>query len=75
MKWQAPLQEVQCRIEKADIILLPTLPLDEALIAVFIDILKEYLMKLGIEHVAILNKLLILKGNFFTVCNVTRAIY
>ncbi len=75
MKWQAPLREVQCRIEKADIIPLPTLPLDKALIARCIDILKKYLKRLGIENVAIFNKLLIFKGDFLTMRNITRAIY
>ncbi len=75
MKWQASLQEVQYRIEKSDIILLSSLPLDKALIAGCIDILKKYLQRLRIEDVAILNKLLIFKGDFLTVRNVTRAIY
>ncbi|MCJ1346581.1 hypothetical protein MMC31_004799 [Peltigera leucophlebia] len=75
MKWQAPLREVQCQIEKADIIPLPTLPLDESSIAGTIEILKEYLKRLGIEDVAIINKLLIFKGDFLTVRNVTRAIF
>ncbi len=75
MKWQAPLREVQCRIEKADIIPLSTLLLDKASIAGCIDILKKYLKRLGIEDVAILNKLLIFKNDFLTVCNITRAIY
>ncbi len=75
MKWQAPLQEVLCRIEKADIILLPTLLLDKALIAGYINILKEYLKRLEIEDLVILNKLFIFKSDFFTRRNVTRAIY
>ncbi len=45
------------------------------MIAGCIDILKEYLKRLGIEDVAIFNKLLIFKGDFLTVRNVTRAIY
>ena len=64
MKWQAPLQEVQHQIEKADIIPLPTLPLDESLIVGTIEILKKYLKKLGIEDVAILISFLSLKEIF-----------
>ncbi len=75
MKWQTPLREVQCRIKKVDIIPLPTLPLDETSIAGCIDILKEYLKRLEIKDIAILNKLLIFKGDFLIVRNVTRAIY
>ena len=75
MKWQAPLREVQCQIKKADIISLPTLSLNEISIAGMIDILKKYLKRLGIENIAITNKLFIFKGDFLTVHNVTRAIY
>ncbi len=74
IKWQAPLREVQYHIEKADIIPLPNLPLDKALIARCIDSFKKYLKRLEIKDVAIFNKLLILKDDFLTVHNVTRAI-
>lgn len=66
---------MQCQIEKADIISLLTLPLDKALIAGTIDILKAYLKRLGIKNVAITNKLLIFKGDFLTMHNLTRTIY
>ncbi len=75
MKWQAPLWKVQYCIEKANIIPLSTLPLDETLIARCINIFKKYLKRLGIEDVAILNKLLIFKSDFLTIHNVTRTIY
>ena len=66
---------MQCQIEKVDIISLSTLSLDETLIAGTIDILKEYLKRLGIENAAITNKLLIFKRDFLTVRNVTKVIY
>ncbi len=75
MKWQALRQKVQYRIEKVDIIPLPTLPLDETLIAGYINIFQEYLKRLGIEDITILNKLLIFKCDFLIMRNVIRAIY
>ena len=54
---------------------LPTLALDQASIAGCIGILIEYLKRLGIEDVAIINKQLIFKEDFLTVRNVTRAIH
>ena len=66
---------MQCQIEKVDIILLPTLPLDEASIAGIIDILKEYIKRLEIENVSITNKLLIFKEDFLTIHNIPRVIY
>lgn len=60
---------------KIDIILLSTLFLNKALIAEYINILKKYLKRLGIEDIAILNKLLIFKNNFLTIHNITRLIY
>lgn len=75
MKWQTSLQEVQCWIEKADIIPLPTLLLDKSSIKGTIEIFKKYLKRLGIKNVAIINKFLIFKGDFLIVRNVTKAIY
>ena len=75
MKCQASLQKVQCQIEKKDIIFLPILPLDKTSIIKYINILKKYLKRLEIDNIAIINKLLIFKKDFFTICNVIRAIY
>lgn len=51
--------------KKIVIISLPTLPLDKFSIIKTIDILKKYLIKLGIKDVAIINKLFIFKRDFF----------
>lgn len=75
MKWQVPLWEVQYYIEKVDIIFLSILPLHEVVTTRYIDIPKKYLKRLGIEDIAISIKLLILKKDFLTMCNVNRAIY
>ena len=49
--------------------------MDETLIARTINILKKYLKRLGIKNIAITNKLLIFKGDFLILRNVTRTIY
>lgn len=66
---------MQYQIKKANIILLLTLPLDKVLIAETIAILKKYLKKLGIENIAIINKLFIFKKNFLIIYNLTKIIY
>ena len=71
----APLSEIQCRIEKTDLIPLPTLPLDESSIAGTMKILQTYLARLGLEDVVVRNKRIMFKGDFLTVGNITQAIY
>lgn len=70
-----PLQKVSYWTEKANIIFLPTLPLNKFLIAETIEILKKYLKRLGIRDIIIINKFFIFKGDFFTIPNVIKAIY
>ena len=45
-KWWAPLSNIQCPMEKTELLPLPTLALDKASISGTIDILKEYLKRL-----------------------------
>lgn len=70
------MQKVQYQIKKTDIIALSTLSsLDMWSIVGNIDILKEYLKRVWIEKVVIINKLLIFKRDFLTVWNIIRIIY
>lgn len=74
-KFEAPLQEVRCSMEKADLLPLPTLALDKSSIAGTIDILKEYLERLGLEDIMVREKRIMFKGDYLTVHNITRAIF
>ena len=63
-------------MKQAELIPLPTLPLDEAVISETIDILKHYIKgMLELEDHVVQNKCIMLKGDFLTVRNVRRAIY
>ena len=75
-KWPTPLPNVQCRMKQAELIPLPTLPLDEAVISETIDILKHYIKgTLELEDHVVQNTCIMFKGGFLTVRNVRRAIY
>lgn len=71
----APLDNIQCRMEKADIIPLPTFGLDKASIAGTIDILRSIAARLGLENFHIEDKKIMVKGDYLTVRNITRTIY
>ena len=73
--FQAPLREVQCPIEKSELLPLPVLDLDEASISGTIEILRTYLKRLGIENCVVGGKKVMFRGDFLTVRNITRAIY
>lgn len=75
INWQALLQKIQYQIKKTNIISLLILSLNKTLIVERIDILKKYLKKLEMEDIVITNKLLIFKGDFLIMCNITTIIY
>lgn len=72
--WPMPLKNIQCAIQKADVIPLPILPLDESKIATTVDIIRCLVERLGLAGV-IEEKVVPIKGDFVTVKNITRAIY
>ena len=75
-KWPTPLPGIRCRMDLADLVPLPTLPLDESSILGTIDILKVYLKDtLELDDHVVRNKCIIFKGDFLTVRNIRRAIY
>lgn len=74
-KLSALLNEIKCQVIKTKLILFPTLPLDKSSIAGMIEIVARYLARLGVTDVAVCNKHIMFKGDFLTVCNLTRAIY
>lgn len=48
-KWRMPLKEMQCAVQAADIVPLPTLPYDESKISGTIEILQELVTRLGLD--------------------------
>lgn len=75
VKWPSPLSERRSRKERADLLPLPTLAIDEASIAGTIDIMRTYAQTLGLEDVAVQDKCIMFKGDYLTVRNMRRAIY
>lgn len=73
--FQAPLKEIQCPIEKSELLPLPVLDLDKASISGTIEILRTYLERLGIKDCVVNGKKVMFRGDFLTVRNITRAIY
>ena len=63
-------------MDLADLVSLPTLPLDKSSILGTIDILKVYLKDtLELDDHVVQNKCIILKGNFLTLRNIIKDIY
>ena len=73
--FKAPLREIQCPLEKADLLPLPVLDIDKSSISRTIDILRTYLERLRLEDCVVGGKKIMFRGNFLTVRNITRAIY
>ena len=73
-KWPAPLRTQRCALLKADVVPLPTFPLNKANIEDNIDILRNLLARLQLAEV-VEGNVVMLKGDWLTVRNVTRAIY
>lgn len=69
-----PLKNIQYLIKKADIILLPILLLNEAKILETIDILYCLIECLGLKGI-IKDKIVLIKGDYLTVKNMTRVLY
>lgn len=70
-----PLKEIQCAVQAADILPLPTLSFDESKISGTIEILQELVIRLGLNPQILHGKKVIFKGNYMTVRNITWAIY
>ena len=73
--YKAPLGEIQCPLEKADLIPLPILDIDKSSISGTIDILRTYIEQLGLEDCVVGSKKIMFRGDYLTVRNITRAIY
>ncbi len=69
------LKSIQCVKEKANILLLPILPYDESEISETIDILRELIQCLSLDDYVFEDKIVIVKEDWLTVQNITRAIY
>ncbi len=70
-----PLKEIQCIKEKADILLLPTLPYNESEICETIDILRELIQYLSLDNYIFEDEIVMVKRDWLTVQNITQAIY
>lgn len=66
---------MHCKIEKVDILLLPTLAYDKSTISGTLDILRKVTQLLGLTNDIVCNKVIILKGDSLTVRYATRAIF
>ncbi|MCJ1269238.1 hypothetical protein MMC22_009128 [Lobaria immixta] len=73
-KWPSPLPDVQCILETADILPVPTLPFDEGTIVGTTDILRT-LIKRAEHDAAADDKIIMLKGDLLTIRNSTLAIF
>lgn len=72
--WPMPLRNIQCAIQKTNVIPLLILPLNESKIATTIDIICCLVERLGLAGV-IEEKIVPIKENFVTVKNITCKIY
>lgn len=66
---------MRCRLEKAEVLTLPTLALDEAKISDVIEILDSYVKILDLTPEMVDNTLVLLKGDYLTVRNLRLAVY
>lgn len=74
--WEPPLMDEKCSLAPADIIPLPTLAKNEAMISETIEILQEYAEGvLGLEPSTLSNMSMMINGDLMTVRNINRAIH
>ncbi len=66
---------MQCIKEKTDILPLPTLPYDKSEINETFDILRELIQCLDLDDYVFEDKIVMVKGDWLTVRNITRVIY
>lgn len=66
---------MRCKVEKADILPIPTLAYDESTISGTLNILRTVTQVLGLTEDVVRDKVIMLKGDLLTVRNVTRAIF
>ncbi len=66
---------MRCLIKKARVFLLPTLAFDESKISQVVKILQEYSKFLGLTDDMVSKKMIIVKGDWFTVRNVHIVMY
>lgn len=69
-----PFKSIQYAMQKANVISLLILPLNKALIAETVNILHKLIERFSLTDV-IKNKIVLIKKNFFTIKNITCAIY
>lgn len=69
-----PLKNIQCIIQNVDIISLLISPLNKVLIAETVDILYGLVIPFGLTNVY-QNKIILIKGDFVTMRNITCAIH
>ena len=73
-KWPSPLADLRCRLEKAEVLTLPTLALDEAKISDIIEIVDSYIKILDLTPEMVDDKLVPLKEDYLTVRNLRLAV-
>lgn len=74
-KWSMPLEHMQCAVQKADIIPLPTLLYNEASISATIEIIRELAERLRLNLGRLWGKKIMFKGDLLTIRNIMGAIY
>ncbi|KAA8913110.1 hypothetical protein FN846DRAFT_886795 [Sphaerosporella brunnea] len=70
-----PLAHIRVKQDRARILTFQTLDMDEASISGTIDILKALVQELGIDCEDVLDRKIMLHGDYLTVRNVTRAMF
>ncbi len=74
-KWLIPLKKIQCVKEKANILPLPTLLYNKSEISETIDILKELIQCLNLDHCLFEDKIVMVEGDWLAVWNIIQEIY
>lgn len=72
--WPMPLKDIWYTIKKANVILLPILSLKKTTISKTINILRFLVELLSLKGV-VEDKIVLIKGDFLTIRNVTQALY
>lgn len=70
-----PLKELQCAKEKANILSFPVLPYNKFEISETIDILRKLIQRFDLNDNVFEDKVVMAKGDWLTVQNITLAIY
>ena len=74
-KWPSPLPDIKCKPDIANVLPLPTLASNKAIISGTIDIVQELGKRLELTNEVVRDKLILLKGDLMTIHNCRRAIF